>query len=62
VTLSGGFTNFALSLAMVAAFALAIAGVMLIVKKQDRQRGLLMIGVSAVLIANVLIWVWPVGH
>ncbi len=57
--LGSGFAVFALSLAMLAAFALAIAGVMLIVRKLDRKRGLLMIGVSGVLILNVLIWAWP---
>lgn len=56
----GGFLGFALSIAMLAAFALIAGGVVLIVKKRDRQRGLLMIGVSFVLIMNVLIWVWPV--
>ncbi len=57
--LGSGFAVFALSLGMLAAFALAIAGVMLIVRKLDRKRGLLMIGVSGVLILNVLIWAWP---
>ncbi|HLZ77905.1 MAG TPA: hypothetical protein VKQ09_01090 [Sphingomonas sp.] len=55
----GGFLAFALSIAMLAAFALIAGGVVLIAKKRDRQRGLLMIGVSLVLIVNVLIWVWP---
>lgn len=57
--LGSGFAAFALSLGMLAAFALAIAGVMLIVRKLDRKRGLLMIGVSGVLLLNVLIWAWP---
>jgi len=56
-----GILTVALSIAMLAAFALIAAGVVLIAKKRDRQRGLLMIGVSVVLIVNVLIWVWPVG-
>lgn len=55
----GGFLAFALSIAMLAAFALAAGGVFLVAKRRDRQRGLLMIGVSAVLIVNVLIWVLP---
>ncbi len=59
----GDFLAFALSIAMLAAFALIASGVVLIVKRRDRQRGLLMIGVSLVLIVNVVIWVWPVpGH
>jgi hypothetical protein len=57
-----GFLGFALSIAMLAAFALGAGGVFLIVKKRDRQRGLLMLGVSLVLIANVAIWAWPVGR
>ena len=56
-----GILTVALSIAMLAAFALIAAGFVLIAKKRDRQRGLLMIGVSVVLIVNVLIWVWPVG-
>ncbi len=55
----GGFAEFALSLAMIAAFALAIFGGRMVIKGQDRQRGLLMLGVALVLIANVLIWAWP---
>ena len=55
----GAFLTFALSIAMLVAFALIAGGVVLIVKKRDRPRGLLMIGVSAVLIMNVLIWVLP---
>lgn len=59
MTLGGGFASFALSLGMLAAFLLGFAGIRMVVKRQDRQRGLLMIGVSAVLVLNVLIWVWP---
>ncbi len=54
-----GFAQFALSVAMLAAFALAIAGVRMLVKGQDRQRGALMLGVALVLVVNVLIWAWP---
>jgi hypothetical protein len=53
------FAEFALSLAMIAAFALAIAGGRMVVRGQDRQRGLLMLGVALVLVVNVLIWAWP---
>jgi len=55
-----GFAQFALSVAMIAAFALAIAGGRMLAKGQDRQRGLLMLGVALVLVVNVLIWAWPV--
>jgi len=54
-----GFATFALSLAMIAAFALAIAGGRMLVRGEDRQRGALMLGVALVLVANVLIWAWP---
>jgi len=54
-----GAAAVALSLAMLAAFALLIGGGYLIVKQRDRQRGLLMIGAALVLIVNVLIWAWP---
>ena len=50
------FVESALTLAMLAAFALSIAGVRLARRPADRQRGLLMIGAAIVLVANVLIW------
>jgi hypothetical protein len=50
------FAESALTLAMLAAFALSIAGVRLARRRSDRQRGLLMIAVAIVLVANVLIW------
>jgi hypothetical protein len=59
VIAGSGFAEFALSVAMLAAFALAIAGGRMLVRGQDRQRGLLMLGVAVVLIVNVLIWAWP---
>jgi hypothetical protein len=46
----------ALSLAVIAAFALTGGGVYLLVAKGDRKRGLLMLMAAAVLFANVLIW------
>jgi predicted tellurium resistance membrane protein TerC len=58
--LGGGFTTFALSLAMVAALVLGFAGVRLLVSGRDRQKGALMLGVAVVLVANVLIWAWPI--
>jgi hypothetical protein len=57
--LGSGFFTVALSLAMIAAFLLAIFGIRLIVTGGDRRQGLLMIGVAAVLVGNVLIWAWP---
>ncbi len=50
------FGEAALALAMIAAFLLVIAGVRLVRRPADRQRGLLMIGAAIVLVANVLIW------
>jgi hypothetical protein len=55
------FANLALSLAMLAAAALAGGGLYLVLGKRDAKRGWLMIGVALVLIFNVAIWVWPVG-
>ncbi len=44
-----------MALAMLAAFALTIGGIRLVLRKQDRGRGILMIVAAAVLVANVLI-------
>lgn len=44
------------SLLMLAAFALAIAGVLTIRKGENRQKGVLMLICAAVFFANVLIW------
>jgi hypothetical protein len=54
-------TSAALSIAMLAAFALVWGGAWLIAKRRDRKRGILMIVAAAVLIGNVLIWVVPMG-
>ena len=51
-----GIGEAALGLAMIAAILLAIFGVRLALRPEDRQRGLLMIGAAIVLVANVLIW------
>jgi uncharacterized membrane protein len=51
--------NIALSLAMVAVFALTIGGFYLWIKQQERQRGLLMLAAALVILANVLIWTLP---
>ena len=48
--------NWALGLAMVAAFLLVIGGIALIRRDHDRKRGVLMLVAAAVLVANVAIW------
>lgn len=48
--------NLALSLAMLAVFALGAGGVWLIVKRKDRKRGVLMLAAAAVVLVNVAIW------
>jgi hypothetical protein len=53
-------TSAALSIAMIAAFALIWGGAWLIAKQRDRTRGILMLVAAAVLIGNVLIWVVPI--
>ena len=45
----------AMTVAMIAAFLLAIGGVRLAMREEDRKRGWLMIAAGAVLIGNVLI-------
>ena len=54
-----GIVSTLLSLAVLAAFALAGGGLYLLAKKRDRKQGLLMILAAAVLLANVLIWSLP---
>jgi hypothetical protein len=49
-----------LSMLMVAAIALGWGGTWLIVKGRDRKRAVLMLVAAAVMLANVLIWAWPV--
>ena len=46
----------ALALAMIAAFVLIGFGARLVLRGEDRKRGVLMVVASLVLIANVLIW------
>ena len=48
--------NWALGLAMIAAFLLVIGGIVLIRRDHDRKRGVLMLLAAAVLVANVAIW------
>ncbi|MEG3166040.1 hypothetical protein U1701_15700 [Sphingomonas sp. PB2P19] len=44
------------AIAMLAAFACLIGGGMLIAKKRDVRKGVLMLVMAAVLIGNVAIW------
>ncbi|PTS80929.1 hypothetical protein DBR17_10275, partial [Sphingomonas sp. HMWF008] len=44
------------SIAMLAAIACLIGGGMLIAKRQNTQKGVLMLVMAAVLVGNVLIW------
>ncbi len=48
------------SLAMLAVFVLAGAGVWLMVSGRDRKRGLLMLAAGLVIVMNVVIWTLPV--
>jgi hypothetical protein len=48
-----------LSIATLAALALAIGGIWRIVRRGERRQGSLMIVAALVLIANVAIWAWP---
>jgi hypothetical protein len=48
-----------LSICVLAVLALAGGGVLTIVRRRDRKRGILMIVAAAVLLGNVLIWAWP---
>lgn len=44
------------ALAMIAAFACAGGGAYLIARRRDRRKGVLMLVMGAVLVANVAIW------
>jgi hypothetical protein len=44
------------AIAMLGMFACLIGGIVLIVKKQDTKKGVLMLVMAAVLLANVAIW------
>ncbi len=52
----GGIASVAPALAMLAAFACAIGGGWLLVKRRERLKGVLMLVMAAVLVGNVLIW------
>ena len=51
-----GFGALAMAVAMLAAFALGIAGAKLAMRPDERKRGLLMLAAAAVLVGNVLVW------
>lgn len=46
----------ALSLAVIASFALVGGGLYLLIKRRERKQGVLMLVAAAVLFVNVLIW------
>jgi len=46
----------ALSLAVIASFALAAGGLYFLLKRRERKQGMLMLVAALVLFANVLIW------
>jgi high-affinity Fe2+/Pb2+ permease len=50
------YSSFAMAIAMVAAFLLVVGGVKLMLARQTRVRGVLMIVAALVLITNVMIW------
>jgi len=50
------FSSVAMAVAMVAAFLLIAGGVKLILVRQTRARGALMIAAALVLVMNVMIW------
>ena len=50
------YSSFAMAFAMVAAFLLVAGGVKLMLERQTRVRGVLMIVAALVIITNVMIW------
>ncbi len=51
-----GLSAVAMSLGVIAAFLLAIGGIRLMLSRETRSRGALMLVAAAVLMINVLIW------
>jgi high-affinity Fe2+/Pb2+ permease len=49
-------TSGAMAIAMLAAILLTVAGIKLILSRETRMRGILMIVAAAVLVTNVMIW------
>jgi hypothetical protein len=54
--LVSGIAQAAPAIAMLAAFACLIGGGVLIAKRRDVRKGVLMLVMAAVLLANVLVW------
>ena len=52
----GNFLSAAMAVAMVGAFLLGVVGVKLVLARQTRGRGILMIAAALVLLMNVMIW------
>ncbi|KQM65648.1 hypothetical protein ASE75_05225 [Sphingomonas sp. Leaf17] len=52
----GSIAAAAPAIAMLGVFACAIGGGVLIAKRRDRRKGVLMLVMAVVLLANVLIW------
>jgi hypothetical protein len=52
----GNIASAALAITMIAAILLLIFGIRLVMRPDDRQRGLLMIACGVIFIGNVLIW------
>jgi len=50
------FSSLAMAAAMVAAFLLLAGGVKLVLTRQTRSRGVLMIVAALVIVTNVMIW------
>jgi LPXTG-motif cell wall-anchored protein len=51
-----GFPAALLSIAVLAAFALAAGGLYLLVRRKNAKQGLLMLLTAAITLANVLVW------
>jgi hypothetical protein len=54
-----GFAAVALSIAVLAAFALTAGGLYLLIKRKERKQGLLMLLCAGIFFVNVLIWTLP---
>ena len=50
------FSSAAMAIAMVSGFLLLIGGVKLVLARETRRRGILMIAAALVLVMNVMIW------
>jgi high-affinity Fe2+/Pb2+ permease len=52
----GTIASAALAIAMIAAFLLTIGGIRLILGRDNRKQGMLMLLAALVLVGNVLVW------